>query len=484
MKRFSTRHLSLTLDREVLMKSTRFRTLAAATLPLLAIAACSSSSGSTATGGAATSAAAVTSAAGAATSGAATASSAAAPTSAADAGKKVTISLLVDNSPASTTLAKGVVAAFEKANPNITVKTDEHPAGADGDNIIKTKLATGDMEDVFWYNSGALLHALSPAKTLVDLTNDPTIAAVDKSYLPVVSDGGKVYGAPWGSSFAGGVLYNRAVYAKLGLQVPKTFADFLANSDKIKASGITAIEGSFKDTWTTQLIVLGDYYNLQKTDPTFTADYTANKAKYATTPAALTSFQRMEAITTGKYYNKGAGSTTEPQALTALAEGKAGQYPMLSTVVSTLTPAQQANIGFFGLPGASATADGATVWEPNGQYIPKSSKNIDAAKKFVAFTASVAGTVAQSAAVAPTGPYLITGSTLPANAPQAAKDLQVYVDNNATSPALEFLSPVKGPNLEQITTAVATGQTKAAAAAAQYDQDVTKEAKQLNLPGW
>lgn len=463
------------------MKPTRFRLAAVVAVPLLAVAACSS--GSSNAGSNATSGAAGSSSAGSAT-GASTSTSSGAPTSAADSGKKASISLLVDNSPVSTKLATAVVAAFEKANPNITVKVEQRPAGADGDNLVKTKLSTGEMSDVFWYNSGALLQALSPAKTLVDLTGDPSLAAVDKSYLPVVSVGGKVYGGPWGSSFAGGVLYNKAVYAKLGLQVPKTWADFLANSDKIKAAGLTAIEGSFKDTWTTQLIVLGDFFNVQKADPTFVADYTGNKAKYATTPAALKSFQKMQDLTGKGYYNKGAGSTTEPQALAALAAGKAGQYPMLSTVVSALPADQLANLGFFGLPGDDAAAVGATVWEPGGAYIPKSSKNIDAAKKFVAFTASVPGTDAESAVVPPTGPYLVTGSTLPASAPQAAKDLQAYVDASATSPALEFLSPVKGPSLEQITTAVATGQTKAADAASQYDKDVTKEAKQLGLPGW
>ena len=114
----------------------------------------------------------------------------------------------------------------------------------------------------------SLLQALSPAKNLVDLTNDPAIAAVDKSYLPVVSFDGKVYGAPWASSFGGGVLYNKAVYSKLGLQVPEDVGRLHANSDKIKAAGLTAIVGSFKDTWTTQLFVLGDYFNLQKADPT------------------------------------------------------------------------------------------------------------------------------------------------------------------------------------------------------------------------
>jgi raffinose/stachyose/melibiose transport system substrate-binding protein len=433
------------------MKSTRFRLAVAAlaALPLLAVAACGGGSDAGSSDG------------------------------------KTEISLLIDNTPGTVALAEGVVAAFEKANPTITVKIEQRPGGSDGDNLVKTKLSTGEMEDVFWYNSGSLLQALAPAKSLVDLTGDPVIKDVDPAYLPVVSQDNKVYGAPWGSSFAGGILYNKAVYAKFGLQVPKTWSEFLSNSDKIKAGGLTAIQGSFKDTWTTQLIVLGDYSNVQKAVPTFAADYTANKAKYASTPAALKSFQKMAELTAGGYYNKGAGSTTEPQAMTALAAGKAGQYPMLSASVAELkTPEQLSNIGFFGLPGDDASSAVATIWEPNGQYIPKAGKNIEAAKKFVAFTASVPGTLAMNEAVPPTGPYRIIGSKLPDDAPQAAKDLQGYVDSKATIPALEFLSPVKGPSLEQITTAVATGQTPAQAAAEQYDKDVTKQAKQLGLAGW
>lgn len=43
---------------------------------------------------------------------------------------------------------------------------------------------------------------------------------------------------------------------------------------------------------------------------------------------------------------------------------------------------------------------------------------------------------------------------------------------------------MKGPSLEQITVAVGSGQTSPKDGAAQYDADVTKQAKQLGLPGW
>ena len=51
---------------------------------------------------------------------------------------------------------------------------------------------------------------------------------------------------------------------------------------------------------------------------------------------------------------------------------------------------------------------------------------------------------------------------------------------DATSPALEFLSPIKGPQLEQITVEVGSGLSTADGAAL-YDQDVEKQAQQLGL---
>jgi len=68
--------------------------------------------------------------------------------------------------------------------------------------------------------------------------------------------------------------------------------------------------------------------------------------------------------------------------------------------------------------------------------------------------------------------------------PQAVKDMQTYIDAGQSSLALEFLSPVKGPALEQICVEVGSGIRKADAAAKLYDEDVKKQAQQLGLSGW
>ena len=121
---------------------------------------------------------------------------------------------------------------------------------------------------------------------------------------------------------------------------------------------------------------------------------------------------------------------------------------------------------------------------PAGTYIPKTTKHVAEAKDFLAFIASTAGVDAVKAKVPPQGPYMIKGAKLPDNALPAVKDLAAYVESNKAVPALEFFSPVKGPNLEQICAAVGSGQMTPQQGAENYDKDVEKQAKQLGLPGW
>ena len=146
----------------------------------------------------------------------------------------VTLSFLMGNDQATVATTKALADAFMKANPTIKVKPEVIAGGSEGDNIIKTRLATGDMADVFWYNPGSLLQALNPGQTMVDLTGDPVLKNVKKDYLPVVTQGGKVYGVPAAAASGGGILYNRKVYDRLGLRPPKTWAEFMANNDKVQ----------------------------------------------------------------------------------------------------------------------------------------------------------------------------------------------------------------------------------------------------------
>lgn len=401
----------------------------------------------------------------------------------------VSLTYLVDESQNSQDMAQALVDAFMAQHPNITITIESRPGGTEGDNIVKTRLATGDMTDIFFYNSGSLLQALNPAQTLVDLSGQPFIPNIVESFLPTVSQGEGIYGVPTGTAMGGGILYNKRVYEELGLSVPTTWEEFAANNAALLEAGIAPVLATFGDTWTAQLFVLGDYYNVEHAVPGFADAYTANEAKYADTPAAMAGFQYLQQGYEQGWWQPDYATTRFEPGLAMLASGEVAHYPMLTFALSTIAtnfPDQINDIGFFAQPGNDAEANGATIWMPAGTYIPVTTTGakLDAALQFLGFIASVEGVDAVNARVAPNGPYLIVGSTLPDTVLPAVNDLAAYIDSGMSYPALEFVSPIKGPNLEQLCVAVATGQMTAEEAAANYDLDVERQAQQLGLPGW
>jgi raffinose/stachyose/melibiose transport system substrate-binding protein len=385
-----------------------------------------------------------------------------------------------------------VAKAFTAANPNITIKHDTRPGGSEGDNLVKTRLATGEMAEVFIYNNGSLLQAIKPEQNLTPLDDQPWAGQLDELFAASSKGSdGKLYGAPWGTAFGGGVLYNRPVYEKLGLEVPKTWDEFMANNKKIKeAGGVAPVEQTYGETWTSQLFVLGDYYNVEAAVPNFAADYTANKAKYATTPEALAGFEHIQEVKDAGYFNKDFASAKLNDGVKAIATGAAAHYPQLGGTaanIENVAPGTSKDVGFFALPGDDASKNGMTVWPgTSAMYIPKSVEGdkLDAAKKLVEFATTQQGCDAYIKGNPPQGPFLSKACKLPAEVSQVAKDTQAYFESGKAGPALEFKSPIKGPSLEQICIQVGTGQVDGKKGAALYDQDVKKQAQQLGLPGW
>jgi raffinose/stachyose/melibiose transport system substrate-binding protein len=406
----------------------------------------------------------------------------------APAAEPVTLSLLGAQNENDELMIEALTEAYTALHPNVTFDIEVAAAGGtEVDNLVKTRLATGEMNDIFYYNSGSLLQALHPSDTLADLSQEPFIANIVESFLPTVSQNGGIFGVPVGYASAGGILYNKKVYEDLGLSVPKTWDEFAANNEKIKAAGMSPVLQTYGDTWTAQLFVLADNYNVAQAVPNFAEDYTNNKAKYAEIPEARAGFEHLQEGFEKDWYQQDFATARFEQGLEMLANGEVPQYPMLTQVMNTVAnnwPDKVNDVGFFAQPGPDAAKNGATVWMPLAFYIPKTSAHIDVAKDFFAFVASTAGTDAITAKVTPAGPYLIKGATLPDDVLPFVNDLNGYIDSGNAYPALEFLSPIKGPNLEQICVAVGTGQMTPEEAAAAYDLDVEKQAQQLGLPGW
>jgi raffinose/stachyose/melibiose transport system substrate-binding protein len=398
---------------------------------------------------------------------------------------EVTVTILFDSQIEQDGI-RAVAANIEKKY-NIKTEIETRPTGVEGHQMIKTRLATGDMTDLVFYNSGSLLQALNPEEYFVDLKNEPFLKDVLEPFKKSVTVNGKVFGVPGGNALAGGWLYNKKVYKELGLFIPKTWNELMANSEKIKAAGKTAVIGTYKEEWTSQLIVLGDNHNVVAELPTFAEDLTAHKLTIATTPAALRSFEKLSEVYQKGYLNSDFQTTSYHDGLKMLAEGTGVQYPSMSIGLMAIAkkyPDQMKDIGFFPQPGDNPESNGLTAFMPAAIYVNKNTQNLEAVKKWLEYFISPEGVKTYQANKTPIGPFAIKGLTVPDQVIPAVKDILTYFESEKVTPALEYLSPLKGPNLPQITTKVGSGTISAQQGAQLYDQDLEIQAKQLGLKGW
>ena len=89
------------------------------------------------------------------------------------------------------------------------------------------------------------------------------------------------------------------------------------------------------------------------------------------------------------------------------------------------------------------------------------------------------------AAVPLTGPYMVKEIVSRTHVSTITKDFLRYLNSpEKTVPALEYISPIKGPNLPTITVKIGSGLLTAEQGALAYDRDVQKELVRLGLPAW
>lgn len=369
-------------------------------------------------------------------------------------------------------------AATEKLGMEFEVEVN--PGGSEGDNIIKTRMASGDLPDFMAYNSGSKLYDLNPSRGFMDISDWDIVDKFDDAFLSSVTIDGAVYGAPQSSTQAGAVIYYKPDYEELKLEVPHTWDEFVDNCKALSDAGKTPVYFTGGETWATQVLFLGDYYNIAAANPTFADDYTEGKAKYADVAEATKSWTKYEDLV--DYLNADKSAATVTDGNFAIATGEATHWFILTQQLPLILENAENpdDIGVFGVPGDDADNHGLTVWEPMSWYVNKDTENVDAIKAFFEFYYSEEALDLYFGTYGANGPSCIKGYELPESVCSAVRvDMQKYFDDGKTVPALEYQSPIKGTTCEQMTTAVGLGQMSGEEAAAMYDDDCKKSAVQL-----
>jgi len=274
---------------------------------------------------------------------------------------------------------------FMKAYPDITVEFSA--PGKEYENIMKVKMASQDMPDVFSTHGWAIARY---GTFLADLRDEPWAAQIDPSFKPIVTDkDGKVYVLPMDQD-KGSPVYNVDVLKQFGIEVPMTMDELLTACETIKTKGkgsVSCIHIGGADDWP-----MGNIYDFLATPFLVSPEENAQQAlldgsfdwkQWTPLPALILDMHQKG------YLNKDVLTAKFSDSAKAFAEGKTafgfyGGY--LIEEAKKTNP--NVNGGLMPVP-ALARGDQPTFigGEKTTWGIWKDTKHLDAAKKFLAFYA-------------------------------------------------------------------------------------------------
>ena len=148
---------------------------------------------------------------------------------------------------------QGLVAQFEKANPDIHVVVDNP---ADPETALRTRLVKNNVPDVMTLNANGTFGEFATARIFRDFRDDSVLDDVNPAYLKVTQNlgqgtPGEVNGVPFAAN-ASGLLYNEDLFTKHNVSVPQTFDELIAAAQTFKDAGVTPFYGMLADAWTAQ----------------------------------------------------------------------------------------------------------------------------------------------------------------------------------------------------------------------------------------
>ncbi len=302
-------------------------------------------------------------------------------------GGDVTIEFFQSKSEAVGTVDQ-LISDFEASHPGITVEQNNTP---DALTVLQTRLAKGDVPDVIGVNVSNLYDVVQ-AGILKDLSGTEAAEAVtDHGALDYVATAGQTdeqLALPWATN-AQVVLYNKDVYADLGLSVPTTWDEFLANAQAVQDAGQNPFYFTWKDSWTAKLVLNSIAGNLQPAD--FLDQLQDGTATFADSDAYQETADKLIQLKAfaqddpfGKGYDDGNA---------AFADGQAAMYVQGIWAIPEITAVNpDVSIGAFVMPVTDDADDTKILSGPDSVIgIAQDSEHADAAQEFVDYLFSKEG---------------------------------------------------------------------------------------------
>ncbi|MBS6641981.1 MAG: extracellular solute-binding protein [Clostridiaceae bacterium] len=294
------------------------------------------------------------------------------------------------------TMFKGLVEEYMAENPNVTINMD-CILNDQYKEKIRMVVSTDEVPDVFSSWSGTFAQEMIASGNVMSLNevyegDSEWASKIAPASVEGFTFDGQTYGIPWSQD--GKVFYyNKKIFADNNISVPKTWNEFTAVLDQLKAAGYeTPVVEGLADNWAI-LHYLGTM-NQRMVDPEVLAkDYDAATGEF-TDPAYVEVLKKWQQLTS--YMGETCVAIDHETARnTYFATGEApimylqfAEIPMLEKSIP-----EDFEYGFFNFPAfeeGKGDADGLTG-APEGFMISNKAKNPEECVKFLKWLVSKKG---------------------------------------------------------------------------------------------
>ena len=278
------------------------------------------------------------------------------------------------------------VAQFKEENPDINVIVNINDREAHKTAI--RNFLTADAPDVTSWYPGNRMAPFTDAGLFQPVDDvweengfDETLSAI----APTMTRDGKRWGVPY-SYYQWGIYYRKDIFDLLKLEEPKTWDELLAACGVMKENGVTPFTIGTKFLWTAAGVF--DYINLRTNGYEVHNDLTGGKIKY-TDERIVKTMENWQQLIEECGFVENHASMSWQDALAPFANGDAAMYVMGNFAVDGMKNAglSEDQIDYFQFPEITPGLPRAEEAPADAFFIPANAKNVEDAKKFLAFVA-------------------------------------------------------------------------------------------------
>ncbi|MCR2804273.1 ABC transporter substrate-binding protein [Paenibacillus soyae] len=273
------------------------------------------------------------------------------------------------------------IAEFERHNPDIKIDVD-YIENANYMTGLKMRLLGGERMDVFDVWSSSLFEEVRRIEpnAYLDISGSPFLDDFHPASLAPVTIGGKVYGVP-GLMHTSGLIYNKSMFERLGLEVPVSWDEFLIVCEELRSRGIVPV--ALNSEWWVPQFLFGSMMSNNGADAAWTDKLESGEAR-ANDPILIDAMMKTKEIIDRGYVPSDWQRNKHEQSKEMLFRGEAAMIVTgtwdLPNVISR-SPDQK--FEFMMVPGEDRTVPNLNI----GSYkvISSGTDHPEEAKRFLAF---------------------------------------------------------------------------------------------------